>query len=275
MSSSAAVHEQLTRIIVQVVGCEPQDVVPAARLNKDLGVDSLSIVEIVEALGEAFDIHIPDETVDTMVTVKDAINSVVHHDPTTKDPAATAPFTAAALLSSRREVRPLPAGEIERRKHAAWKFAGWFVVVGLAIGTVLGIGGAALINATGMKGVSITATPAPSNTATSPTPTPTPSTTESPTTEPTPTLTTETTQIAPGEKLRMSGAFPALDKGATLQVQVKDKGGVWEDFPVTTKTSDGGKYATLIYTTRTGERQVRMLHKATDTATPALTITVG
>lgn len=275
MPSSAAVHEQLTRIIVQVVGCEPQAVVPAARLNKDLGVDSLSIVEIVEALGQAFDIYIPDDTVNEMATVQDAINSVVQHDSGVKGPAATAPFAVAALLSSRREVRPLPTGEIERRKKAAWKFAGWFAVVGVAIGAVLGLGGAALINATGMKDVSITARPTPSNTATTAKPTPTPSATESATAEPKPTLTTETTDISPGEKLRMSGAFPGLDKGATLQVQVKDAGGAWEDFPVTTKTSTGGKYATLIYTTRTGERQIRMLHKATDTATPAITITIG
>ncbi|MBC7592658.1 MAG: acyl carrier protein [Kineosporiaceae bacterium] len=274
MPSSSAVHEQLTRIIVQVVGCEPQAVVPAARLNKDLGVDSLSIVEVVEALGEAFDIYIPDETVNTMITVQDAVNSVVHHDSGANRPSATVP-TAAGLLSSRREARPLPAGEIERRKHAAWKLAGWFVVVGLALGAVLGLGGAALINATGMKDVSIRAQPTPSKSATTPTPTPTPSSKKSATTKPKPTLSTATTNIAPGEKLRMNGAFPALDEGATLQVQVKDPGGAWDDFPVTSKTSDGGKYATLIYTTRTGERQIRMLHKATDTVTPAITITVG
>lgn len=274
MPSSSAVHEQLTRIIVQVVGCEPQAVVPAARLNKDLGVDSLSIVEVVEALGEAFDIYIPDETVNTMITVQDAVNSVVHHDPGANGPSATVP-TAAVLLSSRREARPLPAGEIERRKHVAWKLAGWFVVVGLALGAVLGLGGAALINATGMKDVSIRAQPTPSKAATTPTPTPTPSSKESATTKPKPTLSTATTKIAPGEKLRMNGTFPALDEGATLQVQVKDPGGAWDDFPVTSKTSGGGKYATLIYTTRTGERQIRMLHKATDTVTPAITITVG
>ena len=275
MPSSAAVHEQLTRIIVQVVGCEPQAVVPAARLNKDLSVDSLSIVEIVEALGQAFDIYIPDQTVNEMVTVQDAINSVVHHDPATRAPA-TAATVASAAPSSRRVARPLPAAEIERRKHVAWKFAGWFAVVGLAIGAVLGLGGAALINATGLKDVSIPASPTPSKTATTPKPSPTPTATEAPSTaDPTPTLNTETTQISPGEKLRMSGTFPELDKGAILQVQVKDKGGQWDDFPVTTRTAAGGTYTTIIYTTRTGERQIRMLHKATDTATPPITITVG
>lgn len=275
MPSSAAVHEQLTLIIVQVVGCEPEAVVPAARLNRDLGVDSLSIVEIVEALGQAFDIYIPDHTVNVMVTVQDAINAVVHHDPDAKGPAS-GPSYAAALSSSRRDARPLPSDEIERRKRAAWKFAGWFAVVGLALGAVLGLGGAALINATGLKDVSIPAPPKPSATATTTKPTPEPAaTTASATEDPKPTLTTANTDISPGEKLRLSGAFPELDKGATLQVQVKDKGGAWDDFPVTTKTGDGGEYTTVIYTTRTGERQIRMLHKDTDTATPAITINVG
>lgn len=274
MPSSAAVLEQLTRLTVQVVGCEPEGVVPAARLNKDLGVDSLSIVEIVEALGQAFDIYIPDHTVNVMVTVQDAVNAVVHHDPHDKGPASGPAYAAA--LTARRDAPLLPSDEVERRKQAALRFAGWFVVVGIALGVVLGLGGAALINATGLKNVSIPAPPTPTEKATTAKPTPSPTATSVPATEdPKPTLTTQNTDIAPGEKLRLSGAFPELDKGATLQVQVKDKGGAWEDFPVDTKTGDGGEYTTVIYTTRTGERQIRMLHKDTDTASPAITINVG
>lgn len=276
MPSSAAVHEQLTRIIVQVVGCEPGAVVPTAKLVNDLEVDSLSIVEIVEALGLAFDIYIPDETVNDLRSVQDAINAVVHHDPATRTPTARSSAAAAGLLSARPGGRPLPADEIELRKRTAWKFAGWFAVAGLAIGAALGLGGAVLINATGLKGVSMPPVPTPSVTSTpTPTPTPTPSGNAPTADNPAPTLTTTNTDISPGEKLRLSGSFPELDKGATLQVQIKDKGGVWEDFPITTKTGDGGAYTTIIYTTRTGERQIRMLHKATDTKSPVIMITVG
>lgn len=276
MPSSAAVREQLTRIIVQVVGCEPEEVVSAARLGKDLGVDSLSIVEIVEALGLSYDIYIPDAAVDNLVTVQDAVNAVVHHDPGAKPPVPRSTTAIAAKTTARREVRPIPADEIERRKHVALKFAGWFVVVGLAIGGVLGLGGAALINATGIGDVTLPATPTPTTAETTKT-TPTPTATTAPTAKekPKPTLDAASSEISPGEKLRLSGAFPELDKGALVQVQVKDKGGAWDDFPVTTRTGDGGEFTTVIYTTRTGERQIRMLHKESNTTTPAVTITIG
>ena len=259
-------------MIVQVVGCEPQAVVTAARLNKDLGVDSLSIVEIAEALGQAFDIYIDDETVNEMVTVQDAINAVVHHAGGIK--GTSRPATAAALMASRREARPLPDEEIERRKRTAWKFAGWFAAAGLALGAVLGIGGAALINASGLKDVTRPATPTATATTAKPTTEPT-ATAPTITAAPKPTLEAANTAISPGERLKLTGAFPELDEGAILQVQVKDKGGEWDDFPVTTRTGADGKFTTVIFTTRTGERQIRMLHKATDTATPAVTITVG
>jgi acyl carrier protein len=275
--SSAAVHEQLTPIIVQVVGCEPQDVVASARLGKDLGVDSLSIVEIVEALGLTFDVYIPDHTVNNLVTVQDAVHAVVHHDPHAKAPGGRPGAAVAAAPAPRRDARPLPADEIERRKHNALKFAGWFAVVGIALGGVLGFGGVALIHATGISEVSMPATPKPSSAVTTKKPTPKPTVTQSPTVEekPKPTLDAASTEISPGEKLRLSGRFPELDNGAVLQVQVRDKGEEWDDFPVTVKTGDGGEYSTLIYTTRTGERQIRMLHKDSDTATPSVTITIG
>lgn len=278
MPSSVAVHKQLTPIIVQVVGCEPNAVVPAARLGKDLGVDSLSIVEIVEALGLAFDVYIPDHTVNNLVTVQDAVNAVVHHDPHAKAPGARPAAAATAARSTqRREARPLPADEIKRRKHNALKFAGWFAVAGIALGVVLGFGGVALIHATGIDTVSMPATPKPSVTATTKKPTPTPTAAKSPSVEakPKPTLNAASNQIEPGEKLKLTGTFPELDKGATLQVQVRDKGEDWDDFPVTVQTSGGGDFSTVIYTTRTGDRQIRMFHKDTKTPSPAVNITIG
>lgn len=278
MPSSAAVHDQLTPIIVQVVGCEPEAVVKPASLKGDLGVDSLSIIEIVEKLGLTFDVYIPDEVVNSMVTVQDAINSVVRHDPASKGPAHPASTVALARFTPASGVpRPLPEDEILRRKQIAWKFAWAFVGVGLVLGVIFGLGGIALVSASGLKGIEPTAGPTPSA---SPTPTPTPSSTPTPsasasTANPDPTLTAESTSIAPGEKLHLSGAFPELGEGATLQVQVKDGSAPWDDFPVTTNTGKDGTFSTVIFTTRTGERQFRLLNKSTDKPTPSVTITIG
>lgn len=277
MPTSAAVLEQLTRIIVQVVGSEPEAVVPTAKLNRDLGVDSLSVVEIAEELGQAFDVYIPDEAVNGLVTVQDAINAVVHHDPSVKGPHHPAPTaTAAALGAPRRPNRHLDDEEIAERKRTAWMFARRFAVVGVALGVVFGLAGVALINATGLDEVSMPATATPTATATTTTPTPSATPTKpSNDAVPEPTLSVPSSSVSPGERIRLTGSFPELDAGATIQVQIRDKGESWDDFPVATKTGGGGEFTTVIYTTRTGEREIRMIHKDTNTTTPAVTINVG
>jgi acyl carrier protein len=81
--TTSSVHEQLTDILVQVVDCPPDAVVPSAVLKK-LGTDSLTIVEVGEELGRRFGIHLPDLAIDSMRTVQDAIDAVVRHDGTAR-----------------------------------------------------------------------------------------------------------------------------------------------------------------------------------------------
>lgn len=274
MPSSAAVLEQLTEIIVQVVGCEPEEVVPSAKLRQDLGVDSLTVVEIAEALGLVFGVYISDDNVNNMRTVGDAVKSVVNHDSAIKGPAQ--PASVVAMSGQPHSEQPLSDAEVELRKRNAWRFAGWFAVIGIGLGAVLGLGGTALFKATGIDDVTMPAPPTPSATVTTTPPTTAPPTTEpSEEQEPEPTLTSTNTSVSPGEKIRLTGAFPELGGGADLQVQVKDEGGPWDDFPVTTKTAEGGEFTTVIYTTRTGERQFRMFHEETNKATPSVTISIG
>ncbi len=73
------VRTQLADILATVQGCSPDAVQPESKL-KDLGVDSITIVEIGEELGRRFNVYLSDDTIDGFVTVKDAINAVVHHD---------------------------------------------------------------------------------------------------------------------------------------------------------------------------------------------------
>lgn len=292
MPSSAVVLDRLTHITVAVVGCAPERVVPAARLGKDLGVDSLSVVEISEQLGRSFEVYLSDETINAMVTVQDAIDAVIDHDPRSTGPAHPATRASVArTLAGAAGVGSAPASgqgpqtahsqrlsddQIEQRKALARKFAWGFVVAGVAIGLIFGLGGVLFVDATGLKDVSLPATPTPSATAT-PTPKPTPTPTRKPTAEatPEPSLQAANSSISPGERLRLKGEFPGAGKGALLQVQVKDKGSTWDDFPVTTRTDKDGKYTTVIFTTRTGEREFRMLRKDTNDATPAIKISIG
>jgi cell division septation protein DedD len=146
------------------------------------------------------------------------------------------------------------------------------------VGIVFGLGSAALIGATGLGSstlppLAVPTTPAPTTPSPTPTATATPDAEETP--DPDPTLTIPNTQISPGERFTLEGAFPALDKGEKLQVQVKDSGEGWDEFPVTTTTGDGGTYSTQVYTSRTGKRDFRMAHEGSKTNTPAVSVTIG
>ena len=273
MPSSSSVHEQLTDILVRVVGCPADTVVPEANL-KELGTDSLTIVEMADELGRRFEVYLSDDTVDSLVTVQDAIDAVVHHDGATP-PARSGRVPTALELPA----PPIRDEEHVRRRRLGERMVFWFVVVGAALGAVLGFGGSALVEATGLGSVDLppisNPTTAPSST---PTPTPTPTPTETTTTEtdePEATISASSDQVAPGQRFVIEGVFPAVGEGAELQVQVKDEGSDWDDFPIETTTRGGGKFKTELYTSRTGERQFRLLNKETDRATPAVTVEIG
>ena len=68
------VEEQVKKIVVDHLGIEEAKVKPEAKFIDDLGADSLDTVELVMAFEEAFDVEIPDEKAETILTVGDAIS---------------------------------------------------------------------------------------------------------------------------------------------------------------------------------------------------------
>ncbi len=270
-----------------MVGCAPDAVVPSASLAKDLGVDSLSLVEISERLGHSFDVYLADETIDQLITVQDAISAIRDHDSKVTAPVHPATAETIARLGAARS----PAGsvasrsssrlsneQVRERKALATKFAWGFAIVGIAIGLIFGLGGVVAVDASGIKDVSMpdTSTPTATESPTA-TPTPAPTTTATPSAEasPEPTLEAANTSIAPGERLRLTGEFPGAPDGTPVQVQVRDAGTGWDDFPVSTQTDASGSVNAVIFTTRTGEREFRLLNKNTNEATPAVKISIG
>ena len=61
-------------VIVETVGCEAAAVTPEARLNEDLGADSLAATELIMALEEKLDIEIDDAELDQFKTVNDLVS---------------------------------------------------------------------------------------------------------------------------------------------------------------------------------------------------------
>ena len=71
-----SVEEKVKEIIVEQLGVDEEDVNPNAKFIEDLGADSLDTVELVMALEEHFDIQIPDEDAEKIVTVGDAVQYI-------------------------------------------------------------------------------------------------------------------------------------------------------------------------------------------------------
>ena len=64
---------RVTSIITDKLGVEESQVVPEASFTNDLGADSLDTVELIMELEKEFDLSIPDEEAEKIVTVGDAI----------------------------------------------------------------------------------------------------------------------------------------------------------------------------------------------------------
>ena len=68
------VETQVKQIVVDHLGIDESKVTPESKFIDDLGADSLDTVELVMAFEEAFDVEIPDEKAETILTVGDAIS---------------------------------------------------------------------------------------------------------------------------------------------------------------------------------------------------------
>jgi acyl carrier protein len=82
------VFERVRKIVVEQLGVEEKEVVPAANFVNDLGADSLDLVELVMSLEEEFSVpdqkvEISDEDAEKIQTVQDAVDYV--HDHGVKD----------------------------------------------------------------------------------------------------------------------------------------------------------------------------------------------
>ena len=70
------IEEQVKKIIVDHLGIEESKVTSGSKFIDDLGADSLDTVELVMAFEEKFGIEIPDDSAETILTVKNAIDFI-------------------------------------------------------------------------------------------------------------------------------------------------------------------------------------------------------
>ena len=67
----------LREVAVEVLSVEPDQVVEEARFKEDLDADSLDLVELVMGLEERFDISVPEEDLEGVTTVGQAVDLVL------------------------------------------------------------------------------------------------------------------------------------------------------------------------------------------------------
>ncbi|WP_236240575.1 acyl carrier protein [Streptomyces sp. CC228A] len=71
--------EGLAEIVNEIAGIPTEDVELGKSFTDDLDVDSLSMVEVVVAAEERFEVKIPDEDVKDLKTVGDAVDYILKH----------------------------------------------------------------------------------------------------------------------------------------------------------------------------------------------------
>lgn len=75
------VEEKVKKIIAAQIGINEEEIRPEASFIKDLGADSLDIVELVMTLEDEYGIEISDEEAENIQTVQQAIDYIKAHMP--------------------------------------------------------------------------------------------------------------------------------------------------------------------------------------------------
>jgi len=76
MTTRDEIASGLAEILEEVAGVSPDDVSEEKSFTEDLDVDSLSMVEVVVAAEEKFGVKIPDDEVQNLKTVGDAVSYI-------------------------------------------------------------------------------------------------------------------------------------------------------------------------------------------------------
>jgi len=257
------IRAKLTELLGQIAGA-PADAVRDTAALKDLGIDSVAIVELAEGVATTFDLRLSHDTVNEWRTVGDVVRSVQRGE---------------SFLAS----LPPPQLSDPERLGAFKQLAVVFAVVGAGVGVVIGVAAAALLISSGLDGGSLPIrtpdahTPIASATATSDPvgndyASPTPSPTSASGTDASLTLTPQLVQA--GEEFQLSGRLPSAREGETLTVEWREDGGTWAPFPITVTARPDGTFESRVYISSPGERQMRV-RSSSGSATPPAVVRIS
>ena len=71
-----SIMEQITEILVETFSLEPEEVTADARLEADLGINSLELAELALRCDEEFGVEVDDDDIHRLITVGDVANYI-------------------------------------------------------------------------------------------------------------------------------------------------------------------------------------------------------
>jgi acyl carrier protein len=71
--------DRIQSIVASHLGIEPGKVSLTASFMDDLGADSLDLIELIIALEDVFDVAIPNDALDSIVTMQDLVGFIDLH----------------------------------------------------------------------------------------------------------------------------------------------------------------------------------------------------
>ena len=77
---SSSVFERLQKILAEQFEIDEDDITLTSDIVDDLGADSLDLVDLVMSIEDEFEIEVPDEAIEEIKTVDDAVKYIEDHE---------------------------------------------------------------------------------------------------------------------------------------------------------------------------------------------------
>ena len=70
------VFEKIKNILAEQLDADPDEMTMDTNIAKDLGADSLDVVELLMSIEDEFEVEIPDEEIENIKTVGNLVNYI-------------------------------------------------------------------------------------------------------------------------------------------------------------------------------------------------------
>ncbi|PIE74080.1 MAG: acyl carrier protein [Deltaproteobacteria bacterium] len=77
--TNGEILDKVKKVVKEQLDVDEASIKEDSKFMDDLGADSLDTVELIMALEENFDIEIPDDDAEKIITIKDAVEYIASH----------------------------------------------------------------------------------------------------------------------------------------------------------------------------------------------------